>query len=48
VTDEAVTDDTVTHERASEETDGLEDTVETSADETTEDNDEAVEKGKDE
>jgi large subunit ribosomal protein L22 len=48
VTDEAVTDDTVTHERANEETDGLEDTVETSADETTEDNDEAVEKGKDE
>jgi large subunit ribosomal protein L22 len=48
VTDEAVTDETVTHERASEETDGLEDTVETSADETTEDNDEAVEKGKDE
>jgi large subunit ribosomal protein L22 len=48
VTDEAVTDEMVTDERASEETDGLEDTVETSADETTEDNDEAVEKGKDE
>jgi large subunit ribosomal protein L22 len=52
VTDEAVTDETVTDEPATEETDGTEDvaedTVETSADETTEDNDEAVEKGKDE
>jgi large subunit ribosomal protein L22 len=51
VTDDVVTDDATAEETVTEETHEDEaetDTVEASADETTEDNDEAVEKGKDE